>query len=158
MSPLRFISPSTAGDADSKLDNNLPSTKNLDGEDVIIPSGRKVQFLIFVSPDEPIKPRLLECIKSAQKAESTWLEILFIGARGFFERIHREYIETYRLQSFNYILSDDLHRRFRPAVLPFGIVYDIDGEVHEIGEITAPSAIWQVRLLYHPKTWGARQS
>ncbi|MBL1268041.1 methylamine dehydrogenase accessory protein MauD [Vreelandella arctica] len=108
---------------------NLPS---LTGGKVQIgsPSDNKT-LVFFLSPTCPICKKLLPVLKSIDKTESNWLSIIL--ASDGEEKNHYNFIESMKLSSFSYVLSEQLGVTYRVSRLPFAVILDEEGVVKAKG-------------------------
>lgn len=111
-------------------------------------SGRSL-LIFFLSPTCPVCKKLLPVLKSAQKAEKGWLDIV-LASDGEAPK-HEAFIESHRLDGFPYVLSGDLGMAYRVSRLPYGVVLDGEGTVRAKGLINNRE---QLESLFNAKEMG----
>jgi methylamine dehydrogenase accessory protein MauD len=111
-------------------------------------TGRSL-LIFFLSPTCPVCKKLLPVLKSAQKAESGWLDIVLAsdGER----QVQEAFIESHKLNGFPYVLSTDLGMAYRVSRLPYGVVLDGEGTVRAKGLINNRE---QLESLFNAKEMG----
>ncbi len=101
---------------------------DIDGRDVSIgrasPDGKST-LMFFLSPNCPVCKTLLPVLKSSQKAEADWLEILLASDGDVAEQ--QKFIEEFDLVNFTYLLSSNLGLTYQVGKLPFAVLLDHDG-------------------------------
>jgi methylamine dehydrogenase accessory protein MauD len=95
-------------------------------------TGRSL-LIFFLSPTCPVCKKLLPVLKSAQKAEGSWLDIVL--ASDGEPNAHGTFIASHKLNGFPYVLSSDLGMAYRVGRLPYGVVLDGEGTVRAKGLI-----------------------
>ena len=85
----------------------------------------KSTLLFFLSDTCPVCKVLLPVLKSVQKDEAVWLDIVLASDGN--EDEHKAFIERAGLQGFDYVLSQDLGMAYEIAKLPYGIMIDEAG-------------------------------
>jgi methylamine dehydrogenase accessory protein MauD len=125
---LALRQPLKVGDPTPQL--TLPS---LDGSIVQIGGvrGGRSQLLLFVSPDCTICDALLPAVRSAQKAEAGWLDII-LASDGALER-HDAFVRDKNLAKFPYVVSEQLGRSYGVAKLPYAVLIDEAGRLSSTG-------------------------
>jgi methylamine dehydrogenase accessory protein MauD len=125
---LALRQPLKVGDPTPQL--TLPS---LDGSIVQIGGvrGGRSQLLLFVSPDCTICDALLPAVRSAQKAEAGWLDII-LASDGALER-HDAFVRDKNLGKFPYVVSEQLGRSYGVAKLPYAVLIDEAGRLSSTG-------------------------
>jgi methylamine dehydrogenase accessory protein MauD len=125
---LSLRQPLKPGDATPEM--ALPG---LDGAVVKIGGvrGGRSQLLLFVSPDCTICEALLPAVRSAQKAEANWLEIV-LASDGALDR-HAEFVRDKNLGKFPYVVSEQLGRSYGVAKLPYAVLIDEAGKLASTG-------------------------
>lgn len=112
------------------------------------PSGRST-LIFFLSPTCPVCKKLLPVLKSAQKAEKGWLDIV-LASDGDAPK-HEAFISGHRLDGFPYVLSSDLGMTYRVSRLPYGVMLDGEGTVRAKGLINNRE---QLESLFNAKEMG----
>jgi len=125
---LTLRQPLTVGDSTPEL--ALPS---LDGSMVHIGGvrGGRSQLLLFLSPDCTICEALLPAVRSAQKAEGDWLDII-LASDGALEK-HDQFVREKNLGKFPYVVSEQLGRSYGVAKLPYAVLIDEAGKLSSTG-------------------------
>ncbi len=105
----------------------------LDGSIVQIGGARggRSQLLLFVSPGCTICEALLPAVRSAQKAEGGWLDIV-LASDGALDR-HDEFVREKNLGKFPYVVSEQLGRSYGVAKLPYAVLIDEAGRLSSTG-------------------------
>jgi methylamine dehydrogenase accessory protein MauD len=105
----------------------------LDGSTVQIGGvrGGRSQLLLFVSPDCTICDALLPAVRSAQKAEAAWLDII-LASDGALDR-HDAFVREKHLGKFPYVVSEQLGRSYGVAKLPYAVLIDEAGKLSSTG-------------------------
>jgi len=114
------------------------SFQSIDAEMVQIAGDNKQgksQLLFWVSPDCPICKTLMPALKSAAKAESSWLQLIL--ASDGMEMDHRGYIAQHDLGDFPYLVSEVLGKTYGVAKLPYAVVVDEAGKVASMGIVNS---------------------
>lgn len=111
-------------------------------------TGRSL-LIFFLSPTCPVCKKLLPVLKSAQKAEKGWLDIV-LASDGDAPK-HEAFITSHKLDQFPYVLSSDLGMAYRVSRLPYGVVLDGDGTVRAKGLINNRE---QLESLFNAKEMG----
>ncbi len=111
-------------------------------------TGRSL-LIFFLSPTCPVCKKLLPVLKSAQKAEKSWLDIV-LASDGDAPK-HEAFITSHRLDGFPYVLSSDLGMAYRVSRLPYGVVLDGEGTVRSKGLINSRE---QLESLFNAKEMG----
>jgi methylamine dehydrogenase accessory protein MauD len=91
----------------------------------------RTTLLFFLSPNCPVCKKLLPILRSLKSAEADHLEVVLASDGD--ESEHRRFINTYKLQSFAYVLSPEMGITYRVARLPFAILIGEDGTVRAKG-------------------------
>jgi len=97
--------------------------------------GAKSTLLFFLSPNCPVCKTLLPVLKSSQKSERDWLDILLTSDGDSAEQ--QAFIEEYKLQDFSYILSSNLGMTYQVGKLPFAVLLDHEGIIRSKGLINS---------------------
>jgi methylamine dehydrogenase accessory protein MauD len=105
----------------------------LDGSKVAIGGVRRgrSQLLFFLSPDCPVCKTLLPIIRSANGAESHWLDIVL--ASDGEPTAHRRLVMAENLAGFPYVLSETLGRQLGVSKLPYAVLLDETGKIASLG-------------------------
>lgn len=106
-------------------------------------------LIFFLSPTCPVCKKLLPVLKSAQKAEKGWLNIV-LASDGEAAK-HEAFITSHKLDGFPYVLSSDLGIAYRVSRLPYGVVLDGEGTVRAKGLINNRE---QLESLFNAKEMG----
>jgi methylamine dehydrogenase accessory protein MauD len=111
-------------------------------------SGRSM-LVYFLSPTCPVCKKLLPGLKSAEKAERGWLDVVLAsdGDRAS----HETFVRQQKLDAFPYVLSADLGMSYRVNRLPFAVLIDGDGIVRAKGLINNRE---QLESLFNAKELG----
>jgi methylamine dehydrogenase accessory protein MauD len=111
---------------------------DITGRDYSIGAARadaKSTLLFFLSPNCPVCKTLLPVLKSSQKSERDWLDILLTSDGDSAEQ--QAFIEEYKLQNFSYILSSNLGMTYQVGKLPFAVLLDGEGIIRSKGLINS---------------------
>lgn len=92
------------------------------------------QLLFFLSPDCPVCNELTPALKSAAKAEASWLDVI-LASDG--EQDHRTYVAHKNLQEFPYVVSELLGKTYGVAKLPYAVLIDESGTIASMGIINS---------------------
>jgi methylamine dehydrogenase accessory protein MauD len=111
-------------------------------------TGRSL-LIFFLSPTCPVCKKLLPVLKSAQKAEKGWLDIVLASDGEALK--HEAFITSHKLDDFPYVLSSDLGMAYRVSRLPYGVVLDGEGTVRAKGLINNRE---QLESLFNAKEMG----
>lgn len=111
-------------------------------------AGRSL-LIFFLSPTCPVCKKLLPVLKSAQKAEKGWLDVV-LASDGDAPK-HESFIASHKLDSFPYVLSSDLGMAYRVSRLPYGVMLDGEGTVRAKGLINNRE---QLESLFNAKEMG----
>ena len=105
---------------------------NLNGPEMALggATGRS-QLVFFLSTTCPICKALIPALRSVQRAEADWLDVI-LASDGKPEA-HRKMIAEDRLEGFPYALSSQLGMTFKVAKLPFAILIDGQGTIKAKG-------------------------
>ncbi len=88
-------------------------------------SGGKSTLLFFLSPTCPVCKTLIPILTAMRKSEANWLEIVFASDGD--EKEHRQWLQESKLESWPYILSQQLGMTMLVAQLPFAALIDENG-------------------------------
>jgi methylamine dehydrogenase accessory protein MauD len=111
-------------------------------------SGRSM-LVYFLSPTCPVCKKLLPVLKSAEKAERGWLDVVLAsdGDRAS----HETFVRQQKLDAFPYVLSADLGMSYRVNRLPFAVLIDGEAIVRAKGLINNRE---QLESLFNAKELG----
>ena len=92
---------------------------------------KKSTLLFFLSPTCPVCNTLIPILKSIQRSESAWLDIVFAsdGDLG----TQKAFITKKDITSFPYVLSPQLGMAYQVAKLPFAVLVDEHGVIRAKG-------------------------
>ncbi len=111
--------------------------KSLDGRTVEIGNEKQVSTLVFfLSPDCPVCKTLLPALKSALRAEKSWLECV-LASDGSVPEIHKDFIKQYDLEAWPYVVSENLGKQFGVSKLPYAALVDEKGVVRSLGMVNS---------------------
>lgn len=105
---------------------HTPGAKRDDGVSTLI---------FFLSPSCPVCKTLLPVLKSARRAERSWLEILLASDGDTSEQ--RLFIEKEKLDDFPYLLSSHLGLAYQVGKLPYAVLLDHDGVIRSKGLVNS---------------------
>ncbi len=88
-------------------------------------SDGKSTLLFFLSPTCPVCKTLIPILTAMRKSEAHWLEIVFASDGD--EKEHRQWLRECKLESWPYILSEQLGMTMVVAQLPFAALIDENG-------------------------------
>lgn len=88
-------------------------------------SNGKSTLLFFLSPTCPVCKTLIPILTAMRKSEAHWLEIVFASDGD--EKEHRQWLQECKLESWPYILSQQLGMTMLVAQLPFAALIDENG-------------------------------
>ena len=88
-------------------------------------SNGKSTLLFFLSPTCPVCKTLIPILTAMRKSEAHWLEIVFASDGD--EQEHRQWLQECKLESWPYILSQQLGMTMLVAQLPFAALIDENG-------------------------------
>lgn len=106
----------------------------LDGEMVKlggVPPSNKSTLLFFLSPNCPICDTLIPVLKSIQRSESKWLDIVLASDGD--EAKQRSFVQRKELAQFPFVLSTELGMTYQVAKLPFAVLLDQQGVLRAKG-------------------------
>jgi len=95
----------------------------------------KSQLVFFVSPDCPVCKTLLPALKSAEKSEASWVNLIL--ASDGTKQDHAGFVSQYNLKGFPYIVSELLGKSYGVAKLPYAVLIDEQGNVASMGIINS---------------------
>lgn len=111
---------------------------DITGRDYSIGAARadaKSTLLFFLSPNCPVCKTLLPVLKSSQKSERDWLDILLTSDGDSAEQ--QAFVDEYKLQDFSYILSSNLGMTYQVGKLPFAVLLDGEGIIRSKGLVNS---------------------
>lgn len=82
-------------------------------------------LLFFLSPDCPVCKKLIPILRSLRQSERDHLDVVLASDGETAE--HLAFIQREKLESFPYVLSQDLGMAYRVSKLPFAVLLDRDG-------------------------------
>jgi len=88
-------------------------------------SDGKSTLLFFLSPNCPVCKTLIPILTAIRKSEANWLEIIFASDGD--EKEHRQWLRESKLETWPYILSQQLGMSIQVAKLPFAALIDENG-------------------------------
>ncbi len=94
------------------------------------------QLLFFLSPACPICKNLLPTVKSIQRQERAWLEVI-LASDGDAADSHHKLVEDYRLDQFHYVLSEALGIAYGVTRLPYAVLIDDRGIIRALGLVNS---------------------
>ena len=100
-----------------------------------VPGNGKSKLLFFVSPTCPVCKTLLPVVKSADKSEKDWLDVIL--ASDGENNDHNSYINEHQLEQFTYISSEILGRSYGVSKLPYAVLIDEQGKIASMGIINS---------------------
>lgn len=95
----------------------------------------KSTMLFFLSPTCPVCGSLVPMLKDISRQESDWLQLVF--ASDGEPEIQRDVVERYGLESFPYVLSQDLGMAFQIGKLPYAVILDSEGKIAAKGLVNS---------------------
>ena len=116
----------------------LVAVDDLDGRRLVLGApteGIRNTLVMFVSPTCPLCKVLLPVLKSTQRSESDWLDIVL--ASDGEQPEHRAFREQQGLASFPYVLSPALGMSYQVNRLPYAVLLDGRGGVLARGLINS---------------------
>ena len=114
----------TVQDLDGKL-------LEIGGPDV---NGRST-LLYFISPDCPVCGSLIPVVKSAARAESSWLQVILASDGD--NQDHKGYINEKGLEAYPYVISELLGKTYGISKLPYAVLIDEKGLIASMGIINS---------------------
>ncbi len=95
----------------------------------------KSTLIVFLSPTCPVCESLLPVLRSSQRAEQRWLEIVL--ASDGEPATQREFVRNHDLEDFRYVLSAPLGMTYQVSRLPFAALIDEGGRLRARGLINS---------------------
>jgi len=111
---------------------------DIDGQDLSFGNARedaKSTLMFFLSPTCPVCKTLLPVLKSSQKTERDWLEIVLTSDGDV--AAQRTFIDEYKLGDFTYVLSTNLGMTYQVGKLPFAVLIDHEGIIRSKGLVNS---------------------
>ncbi len=109
----------------------------IDGRSVEIGiKGELSTLVFFLSPDCPICKTLLPALRSALKAEKSWLHCV-LASDGSLPEIHKDFIAQYGLENWPYVVSENLGKQFGVSKLPYAALIDEQGIIRSLGMVNS---------------------
>jgi methylamine dehydrogenase accessory protein MauD len=108
--------------------------ETLDGQRITlggVPQSKKSTLLFFLSPTCPVCNTLIPVLKSIQRSESSWLDIV-LASDGEVES-QRSFVQRKELGQFPFVLSGELGMTYQVAKLPFAVLLDEQGVLRAKG-------------------------
>lgn len=110
--------------------------RTMDHASLQLPGATGTSTLVFfLSPTCPVCKKLLPALKSMQKAEAGWLQMVLASDGDTLE--HQTFRRDYGLTGFQYVLSPQLGMAYRVARLPYAVLIDSNGKVSAKGLINS---------------------
>lgn len=95
------------------------------------PASGRSTLLFFLSPNCPICNTLIPVLKSLQRHEGSWLDIV-LASDGEPEQ-QRQFIAKKKLEEFPYVLSMELGMSYQVGKLPYAVLIDEHGVIRAKG-------------------------
>lgn len=121
------------GDAAPELE-----VKDVQGRDLRIGGKRedgRHTLLFFLSPSCPVCKTLLPTLRSAQKSESGWLDVVLASDGEIQEQLR--FVEKESLHDFPYVVSRSLGVSYRVGKLPYAYLIDDQGVLRTGGLVNS---------------------
>ncbi|HEX2138886.1 MAG TPA: methylamine dehydrogenase accessory protein MauD [Woeseiaceae bacterium] len=112
--------------------------KDIQGRDVRIGGRREDRrhtLLFFLAPTCPVCKTLLPTLRSAQRSEAGWLDIVLASDGDIQEQLR--FVENENLQAFRYVVSRTLGVSYRVAKLPYAYLLDDQGVLRTGGLVNS---------------------
>jgi methylamine dehydrogenase accessory protein MauD len=112
--------------------------KDIQGRDVRVGGRRddgKHTLLFFLAPSCPVCKTLLPALRSAQRSEGGWLDIVLASDGEMQEQL--VFVERERLKEFPYVVSRDLGLSYRVGKLPYAYLIDENGILETSGLVNS---------------------
>jgi len=109
------------------------------------PSG-KATLLFFLSPTCPVCKKLLPIIRSVNKQENHWLNVVLASDGDRTD--HVEFHAKHQLDEFTYVLSQPLGMTYRIARLPYCVLLDANGIVRAKGLVNSREQVESLLTAY----------
>jgi len=115
------------------------SLSNLSGEKQIQVGGRRQdqrgQLLFFLDANCPVCKTLLPALKSAAKAERSWLDVVLAGDSEAAKQ--QALVEDYALHEFDFVNSELLGKNYGVSKLPYAVLINGEGVIQSMGIINS---------------------
>ncbi|HET6630934.1 MAG TPA: methylamine dehydrogenase accessory protein MauD [Woeseiaceae bacterium] len=112
--------------------------EDIQGRDIRI-GGRREDarhtLLFFLAPTCPVCKTLLPGLRSAQKSEAAWLDIVLASDGERQEQLR--FVEKEKLQAFRYVVSRTLGVSYRVGKLPYAYLIDDQGVLRTGGLVNS---------------------
>ena len=110
---------------------------SLDAAPIVVGGKRdgRSQLLFFASPDCPVCKSLLPVVRSAAKAEASWLDVVIAGDGS--APAYRKLARDHGLEGMPLVLSEALGRAFGVSKLPYAVLLDEEGKVAALGLVNS---------------------
>ena len=92
-------------------------------------------LLYFISPDCPVCGSLVPVVKSAARAESSWLQVILASDGD--DQDHGNYVRARGLETFPYVVSELLGKTYGVSKLPYAVLIDEKGLIASMGIINS---------------------
>ena len=92
-------------------------------------------LLYFLSPDCPVCGSLVPVVKSAARAESSWLQVILASDGD--NQDHKGYISDKGLEAYPYVVSELLGKTYGVSKLPYAVLIDEKGLIASMGIINS---------------------
>ena len=92
-------------------------------------------LLYFLSPDCPVCGSLVPVVKSAARAESSWLQVILASDGD--NQDHSGYVRDKGLETFPYVVSELLGKTYGVSKLPYAVLIDEKGLIASMGIINS---------------------
>ena len=93
------------------------------------------QLLFFASPDCPVCKSLLPVVRSAARAEQSWLDIVIAGDGA--APAYAQLARAHGIDDMPMVLSEALGRAFGVSKLPYAVLLDEAGKVASTGLVNS---------------------
>lgn len=118
----------TSGPKVGELSKQLSLT-TIDGSPILVGGPNEsglATFILFISPTCPVCKSLVPTAKSLVKSEGARMQLVFASDGDKLEQ-HHSYAKDLKLDSYPYLLSEELGRAFEVSKLPFAVLIASDG-------------------------------
>jgi len=134
------VAPAGALMMNQKLEVGSPAPEMAlpDLDDGIVDVGKvegRSQLVFFLSPDCPVCNELTPALKSAARAESSWLDLVLASDGP--EQDHAAYVKRKGLDGFPYVVSQLLGKTYGVSKLPYAVLIDELGNIASMGIINS---------------------
>ena len=93
------------------------------------------QLLFFLSPDCPICKSLLPVLKTLKNSEKH-IDVALVSDGDTIEE-HQDFVAEYKLEEFDYAVSEIVGRSFGVGKLPYGVLIDNQGQIASLGIVNS---------------------